>query len=151
MRYKKEAFSLNEHPVFFYKRAILIIGFTDEVKLVAVIEKTAEISKKDEVKDVIFGYTIFNDISACTIQTSHKQWYFGKSLDTFTFMDSVIVTADEFEWPVPLNVQTRINHELRQNGNTKDFIFDIEHIDNKLKQGMRLKIVLSLRLGHLQG
>lgn len=45
----------------------------------------------------------------------------------------------KIDWPVQLNVQKRINHELRQNGNTKEFIFDIEHVVHELTQGMTLK------------
>ena len=91
------------------------------------------------MKDSIFGYSIFNDISARTIQTEHKQWYFGKSLDTFCVMGPVLVTADEFEWPLSLNLKTFINNELRQDGNTNQMIFDIEHIISELSEGMTLK------------
>lgn len=153
MRYKKEAFALNQHPVYFSKRASLIIGHQDvvdshfnlvtdldyEVELAAVIRKDCRNVKKEEVKDVIFGYSVFNDISARTIQTRHKQWYFGKSLDTFCIMGPVLVTADEFEWPLSLNLTTKINDELRQNGNTSQMMFDLEHIICELSEGMTLK------------
>ena len=153
MRYKKEAFALNQEAVYFSKRASFIIGHQDvvdshsdlvtdldyEVELAAVIRKDCRNVKKEEVKDVIFGYSIFNDISARTIQTRHKQWYFGKSLDTFCIMGPVLVTADEFEWPLTLNLTTKINNELRQNGNTSQMIFDLEHIISELSEGMTLK------------
>ena len=103
------------------------------------IRKDCRNVKKEEVKDVIFGYSVFNDISARTIQTRHKQWYFGKSLDTFCIMGPVLVTADEFEWPLSLNLTTKINDELRQNGNTSQMMFDLEHIICELSEGMTLK------------
>ena len=153
MRYKKEAFSLNKNAVYFSKRASMIIGHLDdvdshpdlvsdldyEVELAAVIRKDCKNVKKEEVRDIIFGYSVFNDISARSVQTQHKQWYFGKSLDTFCIMGPVLVTADEFDWPVSLNLTTKINDELRQNGNTSQMIFDLEHIICELSQGMTLK------------
>ena len=50
-----------------------------------------------QTRDYIFGYTILNDVSARDVQTAHKQWYFGKSLDGFTPIGPCIVTADEFD------------------------------------------------------
>lgn len=152
-RYKKEAFSLNKEAVYFSKRVNRATGHLEmidshsnivsdldyECELAVIIRNDCMNVKKENVKDFIFGYTILNDVSARTIQTSHKQWYFGKSLDTFTVMGPVIVTADEFEWPLSLNVNTTVNGELRQNGNTRDLIFDIEHIIHELTQGMTLK------------
>ena len=54
-----------------------------EVELAIVIGKTAKDVKPEEAGDYIFGYTVLNDVSARLLQTEHKQWYFGKSLDGF--------------------------------------------------------------------
>jgi len=70
----------------------------------------------------VFGYTIVNDISARNLQTRHKQWYLGKSLDGFTPMGPCIVTVDEIGNPQDLNIKCSVNGELRQNSNTKYII-----------------------------
>ena len=80
------------------------------------------------------------DVSARDVQTAHKQWYFGKSLDGFTPMGPCIVTADEFDtYPPALPIRSRVNGELRQDSNTKLQIFDIDHVIHELSQGMTLK------------
>ena len=55
----------------------------------------------EQVKDYLFGYTIINDVSARTLQTRHKQWYFGKSLDGFLPMGPCIATVNS----LPLSAQ----------------------------------------------
>ena len=73
-------------------------GLTDrldyEAELAVVLGRTARDVKAADAADCIFGYTVLNDVSARDLQTGHKQWYFGKSLDTFTPMGPCIVTAN---------------------------------------------------------
>ena len=110
-----------------------------EAELAVIIGKDCRNIKGEEVKDYIFGYTILNDVSARDIQTRHKQWYFGKSLDESTPMGPCIVTADEIVWPPALKIQSFINGELRQNSNTSQFIFSIDYVVEELSKGMTLK------------
>lgn len=93
-----------------------------------------------QTKDYVFGYTILNDVSARDVQTAHKQWYFGKSLDGFTPMGPCIVTADEFDtYPPKMGIRSFVNGEKRQDSNTGLQIFDIDHVIHELTQGMTLK------------
>ncbi|MFR9068451.1 MAG: fumarylacetoacetate hydrolase family protein [Faecalibacterium prausnitzii] len=93
-----------------------------------------------QTKDYVFGYTILNDVSARDVQTAHKQWYFGKSLDGFTPIGPCIVTADEFDtYPPKLGIRSFVNGEKRQDSNTGLQIFDIDHVIHELSQGMTLK------------
>lgn len=153
-RFKKEAFG-GERPyaVYFSKRVNRAVsdgegipsyqGLVDsldyEAELAVIIGKDAKDVKPEEVRDYIFGYTIMNDVSARTIQTRHKQWYFGKSLDGFTPLGPCILTADAIPYPPQVQVQSRVNGELRQNSNTNLLIFGIDHIVSELSQGMTLK------------
>lgn len=153
-RYKKEAFG-GERPyaVYFSKRvgeAVRPGGEIDghfdiverldyEAELAFIIGKDAKGVEEKDAADYVLGYTIINDVSARQIQTRHKQWYFGKSLDGFTPMGPCIVTADEFEFPPKLAIQSRINGELRQDSNTELLIFGVPHIIHELSQGMTLK------------
>ena len=91
------------------------------------------------MKNYIFGYTVINDVSARTLQTRHKQWYFGKSLDGFLPMGPCIVTAEEFPYPPRLSIQSRVNGELRQDSSTELMIFGIDHVVSELSAGMTLK------------
>ena len=94
--------------------------------------------KGEDASKHIFGYTILNDISAREIQTRHKQWYFGKSLDAFTPIGPWIVTADEIAYPPELAIRSYVNGELRQDSNTNLLINDIDYIIEELSQGMTL-------------
>ena len=87
----------------------------------------------------MFGYTVLNDVSAREVQTGHKQWYFGKSLDGFTPMGPWILTADSVEFPPKLAIQSRGNGELRQDSNTELLIHGIEEVICELSSGMTLK------------
>ena len=93
-----------------------------------------------DAKDVRRLRPILNDVSARDVQTAHKQWYFGKSLDGFTPIGPCIVTADEFDtYPPKLPIRCFVNGEKRQDSNTGLQIFDIDHVIAELSQGMTLK------------
>ena len=111
-KYSAAAFATrHEDAIYFSKRVTRAVpdngpieAHTDLVKkldyeceLAVVLGKDARDVPAGQTRDYIFGYTILNDVSARDVQTAHKQWYFGKSLDGFTPIGPCIVTADEFE------------------------------------------------------
>lgn len=161
-RFKQEAFG-GERPfaVYFSKRVNEAVpdeaeipgyeGLVDsldyEAELALIIGKDAKNVNEEEVFDYIFGYTIMNDVSARNLQTSHKQWYFGKSLDGFTPMGPVIVTKDEFDNPPKLDIKSYVNGELRQDSNTELLIFGISHVVSELSKGMTLKAGTIISMG----
>ena len=109
-----------------------------EVELAVILGKTAKNVSAAEVGDYIFGYTILNDVSARDVQTGHKQWYFGKSLDGFTPMGPCIVTADEIAFPPALGMSSTVNGEPRQDSNTSLFLNSIQDVLEELTAGMTL-------------
>ena len=117
-------------------------GLTDrldyEAELAVVLGRTARDVKAANAADCIFGYTVLNDVSARDLQTGHKQWYFGKSLDGATPMGPVLVTADEIAYPPALEITCRVNGELRQQSNTALLITSIGQILEELTAGMTL-------------
>ena len=117
-------------------------GLTDrldyEAELAVVLGRAARDVKAADAADCIFGYTVLNDVSARDLQTGHKQWYFGKSLDGFTPMGPVLVTADEIAYPPALEITCRVNGELRQSSNTALLITSIGQILEELTAGMTL-------------
>lgn len=110
-----------------------------EVELGVVLGKDAKNVKAADAAEYIFGYTIINDVSARNLQTRHKQWYFGKSLDDFTPIGPCIVSADKLGAMPELDIRCYVNGELRQNSNTRMMIFDIPYIIEELSTGMTLK------------
>jgi 2-keto-4-pentenoate hydratase/2-oxohepta-3-ene-1,7-dioic acid hydratase in catechol pathway len=85
----------------------------------------------------VFGYTIVNDVTARDWQRRHKQWFLGKSFDTFCPMGPWIVTADEVD-VANLAVRCWVNDELRQNANTRDLIFDVPTLIETISAGITL-------------
>lgn len=161
-RYKQEAFGGERpYPIYFSKRVNeavahggivpayenLVDSLDYEVELAVVIGKDAKNVSKEDVYNYVFGYTILNDISARNLQTRHKQWYFGKSLDGFTPIGPCIVTVDEFVNPPELAIKSYVNGELRQNSNTNLLIFDVAHVISELSQGMTLKAGTIIAMG----
>lgn len=108
-----------------------------EAELTVVIGRGGKgISKADAMKHV-WGYTIINDVTARDWQGRHSQWLLGKSFDTFCPMGPWLVTADEFDGQAA-DVKCWVNGELRQNANTKDFIFDIPTLIECISAGITL-------------
>lgn len=141
-----------ENPIYFTKTAMPAIANGEkikfsydvtkqvdyEVELAIVIGKTGINIKPEEAEEYIFGYTIINDVSARDLQVKHNQWFKGKSLDTFCPMGPYIVHKKEIPFPVELDIQCRINGELRQNSNTKRLIYNIPYIISDLSKGFTL-------------
>ncbi len=152
-QYNAEAFT-KEKPVavYFSKRvsqavapegdierhADLVERLDYEAELGVILGKAARNVKAEEAGDYIFGYTVLNDVSARDVQTSHKQWYFGKSLDGFTPMGPCIVTADEIAFPPALDISSTVNGEPRQHSNTRLFLTSIPALLEELTAGMTL-------------
>lgn len=161
-KYKKEAFGGDRpYAVYFSKRVTAATGDGDyipsypeivdsldyEVELAVIIGKDAKNVAREDAFGYIFGYTIMNDVSARNLQTRHKQWYFGKSLDGFTPMGPCIVTKDEFSEPPVLKICSKVNGELRQNSTTDLMITSIQDAVHELSQGMTLKAGTIIAMG----
>ncbi|MDM0054571.1 MULTISPECIES: fumarylacetoacetate hydrolase family protein [Variovorax] len=97
------------------------------------------ISKSTALKHV-FGYSLFNDASLRDYQTRTPQWTIGKNFDKTGAFGPYLVTADELpEGAKGLSLQTRLNGNLVQDGNTDDLIFDIPTLIAELSAVMTLR------------
>jgi len=96
------------------------------------------ISQQDALSHV-FGYTVINDITARDLQSRHKQFFKGKSLDGSCPMGPWIVTADEIQDPHNLPLRLRVNGETKQDANTSGMIFSIPVIIETLSKGITLE------------
>ncbi|WP_298819534.1 fumarylacetoacetate hydrolase family protein [uncultured Roseibium sp.] len=153
-RAQKQKVGVTEYPVFFTKPPTSIVGpggdvltfpsiskQTDyEVELAVIIGTPGRnIARADAMKHV-FGYTILNDISARDVQRRHGgQNFKGKAFDGSCPMGPWIVTADAIDDPHALPISLTVNGETRQDGNTRDMIFDIETLIASLSEGMTLE------------
>jgi 2-keto-4-pentenoate hydratase/2-oxohepta-3-ene-1,7-dioic acid hydratase in catechol pathway len=140
-------------PIVFSKVPESVVGPFDDVRLpgraiseqidyecelgVIIGRSGANISRA-RAMDHVLGYTVINDVTARDVQMRHGQWLLGKSFDTFCPMGPCIVTADELDGR---NTQVRgwVNGELRQDGPTRDLIFDIPTIIENLSRGITLR------------
>lgn len=139
-------------PIYFSKIAYPAVGHKEyviahsdvvkqldyEVELAIIIGKKCKNVSKEEAEELIFGYTIANDISARDIQQDHVQWHKGKSFDTYCPMGPYIVHKSNIAFPPNLEIKSYVNGELRQNGNTSQLIFDIPTIISDLTKGITL-------------
>jgi len=139
-------------PIFFMKAISSICGPNDdviipkgsqktdyEVELGIVIgSKASYIAVHDAAKHIA-GYCVVNDVSEREYQIERGgQWTKGKSCDTFCPLGPWLVTADEIPDAGKLQVSTDVNGERRQNSNTADLIFGIEHIVSYVSHFMTL-------------
>lgn len=161
-QYSQEAFG-GERPytIYFSKRVSratgpkegipsyegLVDSLDYESELGVVLGKDIKGVSKEDALDAVFGYTVINDVSARNLQTRHKQWYVGKSMDGFTPIGPCIVTADELEDVQNLDIKSFVNGELRQNSNTKYMIQTVAGAISELSQGMTLQAATVIATG----
>jgi 2-keto-4-pentenoate hydratase/2-oxohepta-3-ene-1,7-dioic acid hydratase in catechol pathway len=89
--------------------------------------------------DKIFGYMVFNDVSARDIQAQDKQFGRAKGFDTFAPCGPWITTADEIADPQNLRLRTKVNGVLRQDSTTSQMFIKIPSIISKLSKVMTLE------------
>lgn len=144
---------LPKYPIIFTKAPTSIIGteagierfpeYTDsldyEAELAVIVGKRGRDIAPEDAQDYIFGYSIINDISARDRQKRTSQWFLGKTMDTHCPMGPYIADKSEIEWPVQLEIMSRVNGEERQHSNTRLLLFDIPTIISTLSQGMTLE------------
>ena len=110
-----------------------------EIELAVIIGKTCKNVDESRSKDYIFGYMIFNDVSARDIQMRDKQFTRGKSFDTFAPCGPWITSADEITNPQDLQLVTKINGQNRQDSSTKNMFIKIPSIISELSNVMTLE------------
>jgi len=127
-----------ETPLIFMKPNTAVIGpgepiilppvegrITHEGELVIVIGAIAKRVRPEDWQDVVFGYTIGNDVSARDVMFADGQWARAKGYDTFAPIGPYIETDLD---PTNLEIETFVDGELRRKGNTNDFIHSIPDI-----------------------
>lgn len=111
-----------------------------EAELVLVIGQPMKSVSEEDAVAGIFGYSVGHDVSARDWQKGKpgKQWFLGKSFDTFAPLGPAIVTADEVPDTSNLRIQCRINGETLQDSTTKELIFKPAQLVSYISQVMTL-------------
>ena len=153
LNYKPHAdeggFAVPDHPLVFAKLTsslanpgdpiLLPEDAPDEVdfegELAVVIKKSAWRVDVKDVYDYILGYTCFNDVTARDLQSSDAQWTRAKGFNTFAAVGPWIETELD---PGNITVETYLNGNLKQKGNTGDLIYSIADIINFISHVMTL-------------
>jgi 5-oxopent-3-ene-1,2,5-tricarboxylate decarboxylase / 2-hydroxyhepta-2,4-diene-1,7-dioate isomerase len=150
---KELEFKAPEEPLVFIKGESTLIGhraFTRrppnvqfmhyECELTVVIGKTAKHVKRDDAYDFVAGYTVANDYA---IRDYLENWYRPnlrvKNRDTCTPLGPWWVDAADIANPMNLALQTTVNGEITQSGNTRDMIFDIPFLIEYFSSFMTLQ------------
>ena len=149
---KEQNYESTKDPVIFIKPRTTLCGSGSEVRcpnfvkqldyeieLAVIISKTCKNIDEISAKDYVFGYMIFDDISARDIQMQDKQFTRGKSFDTFAPCGPWITTADEITDVENLQMTTKINGTIRQNSSTNNMFIKIPSILSKLSKVMTLE------------
>lgn len=127
-----------------HKQAIIRPQCSDrldyEAELVAIIGKRARHVSKEEGLDYIAGYSIFNDATLRDYQRKSSQWTIGKNFDNTGAFGPEFVSSDELPPGAHgLQIQSRLNGEVMQDANTRDFIFPMDELIAILSECMTLE------------
>jgi len=108
-----------------------------EGELGVVIAKTCYHPPVDaDIRQYILGYTCVNDVTARDLQKTDGQWSRAKGFDTFCPVGPIV--TDEIDPWVGVAIRTKVNGETRQDGNTRDFIFNLDAVIRYIAQAMTL-------------
>jgi len=107
-----------------------------EAELVAVIGMPGKDISEDKAWDHVAGLCVGQDVSDRTVQFSSKppQFNLGKSFDTFGPMGPYLVSPDGLKDKDSLDIECKVNEEIRQKDNTNDLIFSVPSIISYLSE-----------------
>jgi 2-keto-4-pentenoate hydratase/2-oxohepta-3-ene-1,7-dioic acid hydratase in catechol pathway len=108
-----------------------------EGELGVVVGKTCYQPAADaDIRQFILGYTCVNDVTARDLQNKDGQWSRAKGFDTFCPAGPLV--TDEIDPWAGVGVQTQVNGQVKQDGNTRDFLFNLDLVIRHIAQAMTL-------------
>lgn len=141
-------------PILFYKSPNTLIGPNDDVRIprgatkpdwevelgIVIGKRTSYLNSLEEARDAIAGFVVVNDVSERAFQMERGgQWSKGKSAETFNPAGPWLVTPDEIDDVMTLNMWLDVSGTRRQTGNTSTMIFDPYFIVHHLSQFLVLE------------
>jgi 2-keto-4-pentenoate hydratase/2-oxohepta-3-ene-1,7-dioic acid hydratase in catechol pathway len=106
---------------------------------VVIGRRCRQLSDSDDVRPYILGYTCVNDFTARDLQNKDSQWTRAKGFDTFCPVGPVVTDDVNIDPWTGVQVETRVNGEVRQSGNTRNFIFPLDVVIRYISQIMTLE------------
>ena len=152
--YKEHAAELGHEvpvePLIFMKPPSALLGPGQQIRRPAISQrvdhegelgvvigkKCRKAGEQEDVRPYILGYTSLNDVTARDLQNKDGQWTRAKGFDTFCPVGPLV--SDEVDPWAGVGVETRVNGAVRQQGNTRDFIFPLDVIIRYISQVMTL-------------
>ncbi len=132
---KERGNEVPETPVVFSKPSTAVVGDGDEVgyptltsnlhfegELAVVIGRRCKRVPREQVAEVVLGYTVANDLTMRDLQRAEKQWTRAKGFDGSCPLGPWVETDVD---PAALRLRTTVNGELRQDGTTADMLLDV--------------------------
>ncbi len=106
---------------------------------VVIARRCHQLTASDDVRPYILGYTCVNDFTARDLQKKDGQWARAKGFDTFCPVGPVVAHGVDIDPWAGVHVETRVNGEVRQSGNTRDLIFPLDVVIRYVSQIMTLE------------
>ena len=143
-----------EEPILFTKSPNTLIGPDDDVRIprgstkpdwevelgIVIGRRTSYLDSPGEARDAIAGYCVVNDVSERAFQMERGgQWSKGKSAETFNPAGPWLVTPDEIDDVLALDLWLDVNGVRRQTGSTSTMVFDPYHLVHYLSQFLVLE------------
>ena len=126
-----------------------------ELELAAVIGRRGKHIPAAEAYEHVAGYTIALDMGFRDLQyppgATTADWVMGKGFDSSMAVGPWVVPREEVGDPYPLKMELKVGTELRQSGDTSDYLFRLPEIIAHLSQGITLEPGDVLSLGTLGG
>lgn len=135
-------------PLLFFKPNTSVVGpgdavqlptWTEEVsyeaELAVVIGRICKDVPLERVPEVVFGYTVANDLTARDVQRAESQWSRAKGFDGACPLGPWIETDLD---PENVRVRSWVDGELRQDGNTADMVFDVATLVSRISESFTL-------------
>jgi 2-keto-4-pentenoate hydratase/2-oxohepta-3-ene-1,7-dioic acid hydratase in catechol pathway len=146
-------FKIPTAPIWFTKPHTALVGcgagvvydpgFTTQMdyegELAVVIGRGGRRIPRERALEHVFGYTIVNDVTARDRQQLHQQWFVGKGADTYAPLGPWVVTVEDIPDPSGIAIESSVDRELRQSGNTSQMIFDVPTLIAELSRGTTLE------------
>lgn len=145
-----------DEPIFFCKASTAVIGpeqpvvikrdltrVDPEVELAVIIGERGADIPLDRAPSFVAGYTVLNDVTARDMQkqdlAKSNPWFRSKGIDTFCPLGPCITLPDEIQEPVELNLEMRVNGEVRQRDNTGSLMFKVPYLIHFISHFMTLE------------
>ncbi|CAG8361662.1 unnamed protein product, partial [Penicillium nalgiovense] len=109
-----------------------------EVELAVIIGRQCKNVSVSDAGDYVLGYAVANDVTARKHQEKTSQWSYAKGMDGFCPLGPCIVSTEQIPDAAILNLKTRLNGKIMQNGSADDMIFSIPEIVSYVSQGHTL-------------